>query len=270
MLTILRLVESHGGLVSSSEVRARMGEEYDGPSGGRKWRRDLDVLKERGLLESDLTTPTTPRRTGIRRVEVRAKPADLHLTSDEHAAIVRARKVLRDGLSAAAPLDRPEGEREAAIDTATRVLRFVEEQGDEVEVAQLADWLGWTISAVCQLMETLMTDVAVLDAPLVMSLQPGYDDLEDEEGDDADDVRFRGVYILRSGDAESSARPLRGRGMDELGFFPYSLAETDDRLTLIGEALGCDGLDDDTKLHLRWASGKLEHWRRILVDGSMS
>jgi hypothetical protein len=41
-------------------------------------------------------------------------------------------------------------------------------------------------------------------------------------------------------------------------------------LTLIGEALGCDGLDDDTKLDLRWASGKLEHWRRILVDGSMS
>jgi hypothetical protein len=262
LLTILRLVEGQGGHSTSAYVKARMSEEYPGDAGDRKFRRDLRVLRERGLLQSDLP----PNRTGLRRMPAPDKPPALHLSEDEHAALIRARRLLRDGLPEVSPLDRPHGQDEAPIDTAMRVLRFVEEHGDEVEVDQLAGWLERPPAEVRRLLLSLMDDVPVLDGRLVVSLQPSYPD-DDADGD-ADDPVLAAVYVLRSGSGGGS--PLRRQGLDELGFFPYTLAEIEDRLALIADGLESGQIEQAACAHLEGARFKLERWRGILLKQPMS
>lgn len=259
LLTILRLIrekrEADRQAVKSTEIQESMRGVYDGAAGARMWRRDIRTLRDRGLIESDLSTPETPNRTGI-RLCIPPKPERLHLTEAEHHAICRAREVLRPGISAVSPLAEP-GADQIDIDHATRIIRHLEENDDEVELAQLSRWLELSEGRVYELLDVL-TKESVDTRGLVRSIEFGYaDDEEAEEGPTTVRV-FRGRIGRHS--------PTLGIGMDELGFFPYSLAETDDRLALIDEALQTDAVPGDRK-PLESARDKLAEWRVYLPGG---
>lgn len=142
LLTILRCLRDAKNRgersITSATIRERMGDVYSaGDAGDRKWRRDIRILRERGLIETDMP----PNRTGI-SLQVPAKPARLHLTMAEHRAINRARRALRPGISTVSPLGARSGAARLEIDEVTRILRFLEENGDEVELRQLRSGSG--------------------------------------------------------------------------------------------------------------------------------
>lgn len=93
LLTILRHLKEakESGAIdagTSVAIQQTMDGVYRGQSGQRKWR-DIQSLRDRGLIETDLP----PNRTGIRLTGAR-KPERLHLTAEEHAAINHARRLL--------------------------------------------------------------------------------------------------------------------------------------------------------------------------------
>jgi DNA-binding Lrp family transcriptional regulator len=227
-----------------------MGEAYpSGDAGDRKWRRDIRALRQRGLIETDLP----PSRTGI-SLRVPAKPERLHLTMVEHRAINRARRALRPGIPTVSPLG-ASGAAALEIDEVTRILRFVEENGDEVELRQLAQLLGVSERQAFDLLDVL-TREGVFSEGIVASVEFGYSDTDDDTDEDPlpDTVTvFRGRIDPRS--------PTRWRGMDQLGFFPYSLPETDDRLALIDEALASKRIAEDLHPALHSARRKLAEWK---------
>ena len=224
LLTILRLLgnaQDRRGATKSTRIRDKMGDVYEGVAGARMWRRDIRTLRERGLIETDQTTPTTPNRTGI-SLRVPPKPGHLHLTRHEHAAISQARHALRPGPSAVSPLGGAPGSEDREIDLGARIVRFLEENDEEVELVQLAEWLDRLESDVFELID-VFTREGVVNEPIVNHIEFGY-----ETDDPADkELRLATVRLIRRRSADGS--PTRWRGMHELGFFPYSLAETDDR-----------------------------------------
>jgi hypothetical protein len=256
LLTILRCLRDANNRgersITSAKIRERMVDVYAaGDAGDRKWRRDVRTLRQRGLIETDLP----PNRTGI-SLRVPAKPARLHLTMAEHRAINRARRALRSGISTVSPLRATSGTAALEIDEVTRILRFLEENGDEVELRQLAQLLGVSGRQAFELLDVL-TREGVFREGIVASVEFGYSDADETDHDDdplPDTVSvFRGRVDPRS--------PTRWRGMDQLGLFPYSLPETDDRLALIDEALASNRIADDLHPALRSARRKLAEWK---------
>ena len=256
LLTILRQLKEakESGAIdagTSVAIQQTMDGVYRGQSGQRKWRRDIQSLRDRGLIETDLP----PNRTGIRLTGAR-KPERLHLTAEEHAAINHARRLLHPGIPMASPLGRPGSGGREDVDDITRVLRFLEENDDEVSLAQLAHWLDIPEKRAFEMVDSLTAEGVFADG-LVASVEFGYDD-DEEDGDDVDDLRPSTVWVLRGRNRHS---PTRGRGMDELGFFPYSLAETNDRIGLIDEALASDRISPRILEALDRAHRKLCEWR---------
>lgn len=256
LLTILRHLKDakDSGAVdtaTSAAIQHNMAGVYQGQSGKRKWRRDIQTLRDRSLVETDLP----PNRTGI-QLRGGRKPERLHLTVEEHEAINRARISLRAGISTVSPLGlAADGAREE-LDEVTRILRFLEENGDEVSLAQLARGLDDSEQRAFELVDALTADGVFADG-LVASVEFGYDD-----DDDDDNLRPSTVWVLRGRDRR---HPTRGRGMDELGFFPYSLAETNDRIALIERALAADHQSSLRMCEaLESAHRKLSEWREEL------
>lgn len=263
LLTILHHVQEarERGVeaASSNQIRERVGDVYAGTAGARMWRRDIRTLRDRGLIESDVSTRMTPNRTGI-RPRIPPKPERLHLTDAEHQAISRAREALRPGMSAVSPLGAP-GAVPHDIDYTTRIIRHLEENEGELALTRIASFLELSETQVYELIDVL-TKESVVAGGLVRSLEFGYADGEETE-DWPPIVRiFRGRIGRHS--------PTRGVGMDELGFFPYSLAETDDRLALIDEALHAEVTAGDDRKFLVSAQRKLEEWRAHLRGSAMS
>jgi len=261
LLSILRLIrdeEERGArAANSARIRERMGDVYQGTAGARMWRRDIRTLRDRGLINTDLSTRLTPNRTGI-RLRMPPKPERLHLTEEQHQAINHARQAVRPGISAVSPLG-PPGAAGHDIDYTARILRFLEENGDEVELGQLSRWLELSGSQVYELIDVL-TKESVVTGGLVCSLEfPRADD-----GEETDDLPAT-VQVIRGRHGRHS--PTQGRGLDELGFFPYSLAETEDRLSLIDEALNADVLTGEERTLLASAREKLLEWRAYLPEG---
>lgn len=94
----------------------------------------------------------------------------------------------------------------------------------------------------------------------------GYSDESDGDGDDtdlADDPLPDTVSVFRG--RVDPRSPTRWRGMDQLGFFPYSLSETDDRLALIEEAFKSSRIADNLHPALHSARRKLAEWRCELL-----
>lgn len=261
LLTILRCLRDatnrgQQSLESTAIVR-RMAPEYSDDAGKRKWRRDIRILRERALITTDLP----PNRTGL-SLRVPMKPQAFHLTWAEHAAINQARRALRPGISVVSPLEAPSGGARLEVDEVTRILRFLEENGDEVDFAQLAHWLEISEARVLELVNLLGKE-GVFRGGLVASLVIGYPDEPDEFDNDPAPVS---VAVLRGRIHAQS--PTRGHGMDQLGFFPYSLLETEARLALIDEALSgqesAHGLAQELDPALRGARRKLLEWRSEL------
>lgn len=261
LLTIVRLLR--GAVVGESTlIREQMGDVYDGTAGARKWRRDIRTLRDRGLIETDLRDGMArPNRTGI-RLRVPAKPERLHLTRAEHMAINLARQTLRRDISTVSPFGTLSPNTASdEIDYVGRILRCLDDNEDEIELVQLAQWLQLSEDRVFELVDVL-TKEGVVRNGLVTSVEFGYGN--DEDDDQADDVlRPDTVRVLRGSD---SRRPTRGHGMDELGFFPYSLAETNERLALIDEAMAAAGIDERLNTDdLRTAQNKLAEWQGSLA-----
>lgn len=257
LLTILRFLsgtESRHVVVNADTVRERMGGVYEGESGGRMWRRDIRTLRDRGLIETDLTTASTPNRKGIKS-RLPLKPVRLHLTGREHAAIQQARQVLRPGMPAALPVELPTDHPRREVADLVAILRFLEENGDEVAIKEVADWLQVPDSEAFALLDAL-THEDVFTNQQVAIIEFVYDNDEDDYDDDPNPSAVR-VFRGRN----SAQRPLRGVGLDQLGFFPYSPAETEERLSLIEQALASDELDGSVKHDLRSAETKLMEWR---------
>ncbi len=210
LLTILRLVqegrERGVQMASSTRIRERMGDVYEETAGARMWRRDIATLRDRGLIESDLLTPMIPNRTGM-RLCIPPKPERLHLTDEELQAINRARQALQPGISAVSPLGAP-GAAQHDIDYTTRIVRFLEENEDEVELAQLSLWLELPESRVYELVD-ILTKESVVRGGLVCSVEFGYADGEETDDLPATVRVFRGLLGRQS--------PTRGRGMDHPG-----------------------------------------------------
>lgn len=252
-MTILRHLKEAGesGAVdagTSAVIQEAMDGVYRGRSGKRKWRRDIQALRDRSLIQTDLP----PNRKGIRLAGPR-KPERLHLTWQEHDAIKRAREMLRVGISEASPLGEQMGGDYREVDDVTRILRFLEESEDEVSLAQLAQWLHVPEQRAFELVDVLAAD-GVFAEGLVATVEFGYDDEEQE------DPRPCTVWVLRGRNRRSS--PTRARGMDELGFFPYSSAETNDRIDLINRALTSGNqIPDEMHEALCRACRKLSEWR---------
>lgn len=267
LLTILRCLRDAKNRgqrsITSTEIRERMDGVYvQGEAGDRKWRRDVRILRQRSLIETDLP----PNRTGI-SLRVPAKPERLHLTMGEHQAIDQARRILRSGISTVSPLGAKSGAASLEIDDVTRILRFLEENGDEVELRQVGQWLGVSERRAFELLEVL-TRESTFNGGIVASFLFGYGGADDpDDGGDTDDDRDEDplpetVSVLRGRVQPRS--PTRWRGMDQLGFFPYSVAETDDRLALIDEALASDRIANDLHPALGSARRKLAEWKSEL------
>lgn len=262
LLTILRFVgeASDNRTVANGEtIRERMGDTYKGDSGRRMWRRDLRTLRERGLIESDLTTATTPNRAGIRS-RLDPKPERLHLTRAEHTAITHARRALRPGISTTSPLSLSDADPGREFADVLRVLRFLEENEDEVEIAALAHELELPYEQTFQLLDTL-TSEGVFANQLIASFEFVYP----ESDEDDDSLTAPNAVRVYRGVLPNARRPMRNLGLDKLGFFPYSLAETDERLNLIEQALASDQIRDELKPRLRSAAEKLSEWRGQLT-----
>ena len=259
LLTILRFLgdgRNRGQrVVTSDYIRQKMGVVYAGDSGKRKWRRDIRILSERRLIVTDLP----PNRTGI-SLRAPDKPQPLHLTGREHAAIREARYALRQQISAASPLEDAAGAVRHEIDDVARVLRFLEENGDEVQLAELATLVGVTGDEVLELINHARYE-ETFTSGIVASLDVGY--AEDEDDDETGDPTILTVTVYRRPVDPDS--PMRWRGMDELGFFAYSLPETEDRLALIDEALSWDAIAEELGRDLRSACRKLQEWRSELL-----
>jgi hypothetical protein len=257
LLTILRHLKEAGesGAVdagTSAAIQQAMDGVYRGQSGQRKWRRDIQALRDRGLIKTDLP----PNRTGI-QLSGPPKPERLHLTWQEHDAINQAREMLRIGISEVSPLGEQMGGDRAEVDDVTRLLRFLEENEDEVSLVQLAQWLDVPEQRAFELVDILTADGVFVDGLVATVEFGGYDDEEQEE------PRPSTVWVLRGRNRRSS--PTRGRGMDELGFFPYSSAETNDRIELINRALASGNrISDKMREALCRAACKLAEWRAEL------
>lgn len=234
---------------------------YKNPESAAKGRlsTDLHALAERGLIEvrGDWEEGNS--------LEVRyALPrkhegsASLSLTSEEHAALSRARRQLRPGVARVSPYA-SDGSPDAwdDIDKWGAIVRYLEETGEELSVSDIAVFLGAEEKEVQQLIELIEELDSYFEYRVQVSTETQY---EDDEAPDRLPVASLSLSTHRQREPGS-----RGKGgLNTQGRFEYSLPETEERISLIEEARGQVPEDE---WQLLWSAGeKLREWREILVQ----
>jgi hypothetical protein len=224
-------------------------------TGNRNWQYDSEALRARGLIKTGITTPLTPRRTGVRYARLPTKPRNLYLSEEEHAALVRVRRA-RGIVGMPNPVD-GETTRGGQIETLTRAIRHLEELGEWTTVAELARDIDFERPdrLLPILKAAWLLDVdgrSVFDGVIELNL-------DDDDGRErrAADVP---ICVYRGADPD---RPLFGTGLALLGADAYTLAETNDRLDLIDNELARSELPGDAPTLLS-ARSKLQQWQQIL------
>jgi len=250
LVAILAVLRRARRVLPASEVQDRVGDYGGDPSAAeRKWRRDIRILRERGLLATDLTTRTTPNRDGLALVR-HVKPQLYELTEDEHATLRRARREVGTTRSAPSP---------------------VPVSGDLAESAGTA---GGDLERAAQLVRYL-EDVGLFPGLVLhypSSLGVGETDDAGAERLAAEAGAITLVSLLRLARYDGTGSPTRGRGLDEIGRFAYSLPEVEDRLRLIETITQAWAgrperrADVDRLDSVRW---KLESWRSELQRQSV-
>lgn len=270
MAAILRrLARAEGRLVSTVDLRRLCPDDYEihdrltpdeVEARARKFRHDIGQLRQRGFVETGITASQTDmdNRQGVRLVRYVDKNPDLHLEPAEHDALNRARARLRPG----PPVVEVQGGRGHRLDLALAVVRHLEEQGTDWVTGQgLAEHLQVSPARLLEALDALTEDVARSQD----RGQPIVDDLQVERQRDEvtrEIVGFR-VRIADAGPARAWARstsPTFGRGMHHLGRFAYTPAETDERLSLLADALQHPDTPADDVQDLLRADGKLRQW----------
>ena len=258
MLSVLaRLADAPSRVWHVDRLRRGIPGYEQGTTGDRNWQNDSEALRARGLIKTGITKPHTPRSTGV-RFALPAKPDDLHLSKEEHAALVRARRA-QGIVGMPNPVD-GDTTRGGPIETVTNALRRLEERGEWTTVGELARDMGKRPERLLPILKTAWAlDVdyrSVFDGALFVDL---YDD-GDREVRPAD-VR---IWVVRRDDPD---RPLLGTGLALVGAGAYTLAEIDERLELIQHELARPELPGDAPA-LESARSKLQRWQQILDKAS--
>ncbi|MGY1601672.1 hypothetical protein [Geodermatophilus sp. SYSU D00815] len=260
MAAILRRLARapHDALVTTGDLRALSPDDYDGESGDRTLRRDLEQLRLRGFVETGITDHFHGawNRTGVHLVRRTEKDPALHLSAAEHAALQRARARFRPG-PALVEVRRGRGN---PLDVVLAVVRHLEEGTGSATGRHLAEVLGVDLHRLHEALYAFVVNPVRDPEPD----RPALDGLDlvgeyDEETDEL--VDFQVWLADASGTrATASVSPAYGRGLYHLGRFGYSPAETLERLDLIDTALDSgDTSPSDAEALLR-AHRKLSRW----------
>ena len=286
MAAVLRYLAFRKAAVPTDDLRA-LTVDYGGDEGAGALRRDLRELRERGLVETGLRTH--PRLAGV-RLRHATKHPDLHLTRGEPAGLTPAPRRLRRGPAAAA-----RGRRGRHLDLALAVVRYLEEGVGRATGRELAAALGCPVpdlhAALLAFVSNPTADPAdqMPDSPALPNLVFNDEDFAEDADDDADDaaavtdftVALDSAEVLLDADARAavprarrlahdrgagglSHSPTAGIGLDVFGRFAYTVAETDERLTLVDRALDDPATSDADRDALLSAGGKLAEWRQLV------
>ena len=263
---------ARGRTVTTDQLRRKVPAYRSGDLGRRRFQRDLNVLKTRGLIETTVTDPVAGNRDGVRLVTCE-KPYYLHLTTTEHAILTRARGEFRRGTPTVSPLpDGPDSPQSRALDELARLLRVVEEHGaaqgeaqaDPIRIAELAVLLGVTRDRIVELVREAddLRDTGLFPGLIVTY---GDDTDTDEIGEElaAGNDDIVAVAIIRT-KSRPRPNPNLGLGLDELGRFGYNRKECDDRIQLLRDAMTAWGSGDPDYYDADSALNKLGGWRDSL------
>ena len=252
MAAILRLLrEADGNPVKSKRLWDAIPDYQGGaPTGRRCCREDLLELRSRGLIISGITTPDTPRKSGV-KLRIIRKHTDWHLTKREHAALRTARRRRTGPLPSAVARGR---RRESDLDIAMGVFRVLEEHDKWMTADALAEELQHPVTTVVAVLIDIWTTEARCD--------PLFDRVLDVEWDDEDlesaPERVR-VRVERKPHDQKQSRLSRPYGTDSVGRFAYTAEEATDRLAIIEAELNDPRDDTDTEA-LASAQRKLTNW----------
>lgn len=246
MLRVLNRLSRYPSRVWSVEdLRKDIPGYEDGPAGDRNWQFDSQALRDRGLIKTGITMRHTPRRTGV-KYALPAKPDDLHLSEQEHAALVAARRA-RGTSEIPNPMGR-DTTRGGQLEILAVALRRLEECGEWMTVGDLAREMG---QRPARLLKTLQLAWCLeVDG---LSVFENRLDVDDGGGDLSAANTL--ICVLRRRDLE---RPLRGRGLALVGAGAYTLDEIAERLDLIEEVMAgnlpgpVDVLESAKHKLLRW------------------
>ena len=236
---------------------------YKNGAAGRNWQLDSAALRDRGLIEwADVAVGDDARTnsghtnnryiSGV-RYGLPVKPVDLHLSEQEHAALVEARRA-RGFAELPSPLAGG-GSRGTHLRTLGEAIRRLEEPGNYwTEVGELARQMNHPRP------DRLLK---VLEAAWFLEVdEQSMYLLVIEKFDDEDCLlpapRVR-VHVERGTNPD---RPLYHQGLAMLGIGAYTLAETAERLELIEEVLTGE-LPGDAEV-LESAKWKLLRWQERL------
>lgn len=238
---------------------------------------DKAALRARGLIVTGVAHPSGGRVQGTRRAGLVEKRQGLWLTVQEHEALRRARQVRADRhrfpVGPTSPPAQVLGRSTTAVDDALRLLRLIEEYGDEVPVEVVADcfdigerrarnWLVQMVDGFDDVYDAFEVryEQSFDDADYPADLSEGSD--EAAVLDDAEPV-VRAV-ALRSDWA--SRYPFAHTGTALLGLFGYSVQEIDERLGLIDEYRKSSPHAPALLAALASAEAKLQDWRAELLS----
>jgi hypothetical protein len=252
MLTVLaRLRDRPTRIWPAEDLRRDIGGYENSIAGDRNWQFDSRTLRDRGLIETSITSPHTPRRTGV-RYALPIKPGNLYLSEGEHAALMAARRIRGAG-EIPSPLagDAVRGKYIAPI---AEALRRLEESGDWMRVGDLAGDMGLDPA---WLWDRLKRAWCLEVSPGSGSLR--IFDVEDCDGDQERRPSEVQVCVFRGDDPQ---HPLRDAGLALLGVGAYTKEETAERLELIEDVLA-GNLPGDVEV-FGSAKAKLLKWQEIL------
>jgi hypothetical protein len=226
----------------------------DSDAGNRMFTRDLEALRDRGLVRSEPKAGQTVYR-GTRLGE---KPGDLKLSPAELEAVVEAGDRVAPRRSTASPSSDEAGTQPGKLDDALRAARFVEERRGEATISDVAAYLGRDPRTVVSWLFLLEGDMT-RSSGASQQLELHYDDSGQPKR-----------VTVRIGARPEGVSELEGAFLDELGFFPYSQAEIEDRLEVIALALEDPTLPPADQELLWSARQKLSNWRHVLGTQEMS
>jgi hypothetical protein len=238
---------------------------------------DKAALRARRLIVTGVAHPRGGRVRGTRRSGLVEKRQGLWLTAEEHEALRQARQARaarhRFPVGPTSPPSQVSGRSTTAVDDALRLLRLIEEYGDEVPVEIVADCFGIGERRARNWLVQMVDGFDDVHDAFEVRYEQSFDDVDHpadltegaDEGAALDDPEpvVRAV-VLRSDWA--SRYPFAHTGTALLGLFCYSVQEIDERLGLIDDYRKSSPQPPPLSAALASAEAKLQDWRAELLS----
>lgn len=261
IVRVLRYLSDCGGSADSTEIRDRMPAYQDDPE-HRKWRRDMAVLRSRGLVA--VNEPGQGMSARVEMVTLK-KPERLFLTFAERDVLAEVEDQFRHGRPAPSPL--PEGAARE-VDEFARLTRYLEERpGRELTYTQVEQALGLRRRRLTELLEQITVQsendeyVGSAELPALAWIEYWSPEVHPPDGY----ICNEDIAAMLGAEAAKTFDPRKHTG--QLGFWAYSAAETDDRIDLIDRALAELDLSAEDRDCLYSAQRKLREWKMMLPPG---